>query len=83
VAVAKLGESEQGLPARAQAPPPGAELVTVAAELGGQEAQGKAGHYRVPVHVVMVNEREEKRHCGLCKVALRSPKPDASVKRMP
>jgi hypothetical protein len=44
VAVAKVGESEQGLPARAQAPPPGAELVTVSAELGGQEAQGRAGH---------------------------------------
>jgi hypothetical protein len=39
-----MGESEQGLPARAQAPPASAELLPVPAELGGQEAQGRAGH---------------------------------------
>ncbi len=40
----KVVESEQGLSARAQAPPPGAELVPVSAELGGQEAQVRVGH---------------------------------------
>ncbi|GAB2824864.1 hypothetical protein GCM10027073_63350 [Streptomyces chlorus] len=39
-----MGESEQGLPAEAQAPPAGTELPAVLAELGGQEAQGRAGH---------------------------------------
>ncbi|CAM5269011.1 hypothetical protein SGRIM128S_03486 [Streptomyces griseomycini] len=44
VAVAKVGEGEQGLPARAQAPPAGTEVPAVFAELGGQEARGRAGH---------------------------------------
>lgn len=44
MAVAEVSEGEQGLPAWGQAPPPAAELPAVLAELGGQEAQGRAGH---------------------------------------
>lgn len=43
MAVAKVREGEQSLPARAQTPPPGAELPAVLAE-PGQEAKGRAGH---------------------------------------
>ncbi len=43
-AVSEVGEREQSLPARAQAPPPDAELPAMLAEFGGQEAQGRTGH---------------------------------------
>nr|BFD87938.1 hypothetical protein StreXyl84_73390 [Streptomyces sp. Xyl84] len=39
-----MGESELGLSAGAQASPSSAELLAASAELGGQEAQGSAGH---------------------------------------
>ncbi|MFD4722314.1 integrase core domain-containing protein [Streptomyces sp. NPDC058423] len=39
-----MGESEQRLPAGAQAPPAGTELSAALPELGGQEAKGRAGH---------------------------------------
>jgi hypothetical protein len=44
MAVAEVGEGEQSLSARAQAPPAGTELPPVPAELAGQEAQGRARH---------------------------------------
>lgn len=44
VAVAEVGEGEQGLPARAQAPPAGTELPAVFPQAVGEEAQGGAGH---------------------------------------
>lgn len=39
-----MGEGEQGLPARAQAQPSGAENTTVFPQAGSEEAQGRAGH---------------------------------------
>lgn len=44
VAVAEVGEGEQGLTAGTQAPPSGTELLAAPAEFGGQEAQGRTGH---------------------------------------
>ncbi|GJF26812.1 hypothetical protein SHO565_73760 [Streptomyces sp. HO565] len=44
VAVADMGKSEPGLTADTQAPPAGTEFLAALTELGGQEAQGRAGH---------------------------------------
>jgi hypothetical protein len=41
--IAEVGESEQCLSARAQATPASTGLLAALAELGGQEAQGRAG----------------------------------------
>ncbi|GGZ09556.1 hypothetical protein GCM10010300_62060 [Streptomyces olivaceoviridis] len=42
--VAEMGEGEQSLPTRAQAPPPGAETTAVFPQTGGEEAEGGTGH---------------------------------------
>lgn len=39
-----MGKREQGPTASTQAPPAGTELLAALTELGGQEAQGRAGH---------------------------------------
>lgn len=44
LAVAEVGEGEQGLSARAQAPPPGPESAPAFLQTGDEEAQGRAGH---------------------------------------
>jgi hypothetical protein len=43
IAIAEVGESQQGLPACAQAPPSGAESAAVWSQAGGEEAKGRAG----------------------------------------
>lgn len=43
VAVSEVGESEQGLSARAQAPPSGPRSAAVFSQAGGEEAQGGTG----------------------------------------
>jgi len=43
VAVAQVGQGEQGLPARVQAPPPGSALLAVGADAVGEVVQGSAG----------------------------------------
>jgi len=44
LSVAEVGESEQGLSARAQAPPPRADSAPTFSQAGGEEAEGRAGH---------------------------------------
>lgn len=44
LAVAQVGEGEQGLSACVQAPPSGSESAAVFPQAGGEEAQGRAGH---------------------------------------
>ncbi len=50
----QMGEGEQGLAARAQAPPPGADRTVMRPQLPCEEPQGGAGHVdagRVDKHV--------------------------------
>lgn len=44
MAVTQVGEGEQGLSARAQAPPSGAVSAPMFPQAGGEEAEGGAGH---------------------------------------